>query len=228
MIPDLAKLETIINYHFSDRELLRFALTHRSSLNDPNVRQSNERLEFLGDAVLELVISNYLYDQNPNAPEGYLTAARSMVVRTQSLANIAKNLNLGAFLIMSRGEAATGGRDNSSILENAVEALIGALYKDGGYSAAFEFIKTHIFPSADQIISKGQLKDSKSSLQELIQKQGYSSPTYTVVSEIGPDHDKTFVVKVFSNSKELAKGSGKSKQEAEQDAAKNALNSLLL
>ncbi len=222
---DTAKLQDQIQYHFKDQVLLSTALTHRSSLNEQGIKQSNERLEFLGDAVLELIITNYLFHERPADPEGVLTAARSAIVKTESLANVAKSINLGNYLHMSKGEVMSGGRENNATLENTVEALIGAIFKDGGLPAAAAFVDQHIIPHAKEILAKNQLKDPKSMLQERVQGPGLVSPNYQVVTQTGPDHDKTFEVSVSVNNKELGRGKGKSKQEAEQQAAQQAINS---
>ncbi|MFZ2202555.1 MAG: ribonuclease III [Microgenomates group bacterium] len=223
---DLTTLQKSLNYDFKDSQLLATALTHRSSLNEQGVKESNERLEFLGDAVLEMVITNYLYQARPDEPEGFLTAARSAVVRTESLAEIARSINLGSYLRMSKGEAMGGGRENPSILENTVEALIGAIFKDGGLEKASDFIYRFIVPQAQIILTKKELKDAKSLYQEKIQSQGLFSPQYKVISQAGPDHNKTFEVAVFVDNQETGRGKGKSKQEAEQLAAQKALGLL--
>ncbi len=219
----LTDLQKRIDYLFRDQTLITTALTHRSTLNEQGVKESNERLEFLGDAVLELVITNFLYESRPNDPEGFLTAARSAVVRTESLSEIAKQLKLGEALHMSKGEAMGGGRENPSLLENSLEALVGAIFKDGGFEQASHFIAKFIIPKAKEILSKNELKDSKSLYQEKIQSQALT-PAYKVVKEEGPDHDKTFEVAVYVNDQETGRGKGRSKQEAEQQAAKKALN----
>ena len=221
---DLTPLQKSLNYDFQDPTLLATALTHRSSLNEQGVKESNERLEFLGDAVLEMIITNYLYQEKPNEPEGFLTAARSAVVRTESLAEVARSITLGSYLRMSKGEAMGGGRENPSILENTVEALIGAIFKDGGLPKASDFIHRFIVPQAQMVLSKNELKDAKSLYQEKIQSLGLLSPAYKVMSEEGPDHNKIFEVAVFVENKETGRGRGKSKQEAEQQAAQKALN----
>lgn len=216
-------LPTLLKYKFKNEKLLDLALTHRSFLNESSEPESNERLEFLGDAVLELLISEYLYLKRPSDPEGILTAARSAIVRTETLAEVARNLKLGEFLKMSKGEEKSGGRTNTSLLANATESIIGALFLDGGIATASAFVENHILPVAETIIEANNFKDSKSLLQEKIQELGYPSPLYKTVSETGPDHDKTFIVAVFAENHELANGSGKSKQTAQQQAAANAL-----
>lgn len=224
MNPDkLQKLQSQINYQFNDPKLLRRALTHRSYLNEAEqALKSNERLEFLGDAVLELLISRYLFKNQPQQPEGVLTAARSAIVRTESLAKIAQNLNLGDYLFLSRGEEQTGGRQNEHLLANTTEALVGAIYLDGGLEACQSFIQKNLLPLAQNILSK-PLKDPKSKLQEKIQAKGYPSPTYQTIKQSGPDHDTNFTIAVIVNGTQLATGQGKNKQSAQQNAARKAL-----
>lgn len=217
------KLEEKLNYHFKDQALLSTALTHRSCLNNPNTTKSYERLEFLGDAILEKMISVFLYNKYPDKMEGYLTAARSATVRTESLSSICRKYGFDSFILMSKGEESTGGRSNPSILEDVIESLIGALYLDGGPLVAQNFFDQFILPGANQTITQSQLKDPKSLLQEKIQAQGLTSPVYKTVSEAGPDHSKTFEVEVLVSDKSLAQGQGKNKQEAEQQAAEKAL-----
>ncbi len=223
---NLAKLEAVIGFEFKDKSLLELALTHRSVLNELGTKISNERLEFLGDAVLELVVSEYLYQTKPVSPEGILTAARSVIVRTESLAQIAKKLGLGDVLKLSRGEEKTGGRKNESLLANTTEAVIGAIYLDAGFEAAQTFIKLQVLPPAIEGLDEN-LKDAKSMLQEKVQELGFSAPVYTTIQEIGPDHEKLFVVEVTAmDKKQLAIGRGKNKQIAQQQAAKNALKKI--
>ena len=211
-----------LSYNFKNPDLLSKALTHRSYLNEAKVSESNERLEFLGDAVLELIISEYLFHQHPDQPEGQLTAARSAIVRTETLARLATELKLGEALNMSRGEEKSGGRANISLLANTTEAVIGAIFLDGGLTAAKDFVATHLFPIAAKIL-QGDLKDAKSLLQEKVQELGFNSPSYATLSEEGPDHNKIFTVAVSVSGKQLATGEGKNKQAAQQDAAQNAL-----
>jgi ribonuclease-3 len=219
---NLKPLEDLLGYTFKDEALLGTALTHRSCLNEPGVTESYERLEFLGDAVLEMMISVYLYNKYPHKMEGYLTAARSATVRTESLSKISKDHGIDSFINMSKGEESTGGRSNPSILEDVIESLIGALYCDGGIKAANKFFVQFILPKAKDIISEDQLKDAKSILQEKVQSKGFVSPVYKTTKESGPDHSKTFEVAVLVDNREITSGSGKSKQEAEQNAAKKA------
>jgi len=220
---DSDSLQVTIDYRFKDKELLKTALTHRSTLNEPETRESYERLEFLGDAVLEMLISEYLFKSHPDKQEGFLTAARSATVRTESLSDIAKNLNLGSYIKMSKGEESTGGRNNASTLEDVTESLIGAIFLDGGLDSARGFFSRFIVPIADSVVSEDRLKDSKSALQEKVQSHNLQTPTYLTVKEIGPDHDKTFESAVVIEGKQIATGIGKSKQEAEQKAAQKAL-----
>jgi len=220
---NLKPLQNLLGYTFKNEKLLQIALTHRSCLNEPGVTESYERLEFLGDAVLEMIISVYLFNKYPDKMEGYLTAARSATVRTESLSKISKHHGIDTYIIMSKGEESTGGRNNPSILEDVIESLIGALYCDGGLDAANQFFKNFILPNAESIINENQLKDAKSLLQEKAQSKGFVSPLYKTVKESGPDHNKTFEVVVLVNDKEITTGSGKSKQEAEQNAAKKAV-----
>jgi len=220
---NLEALQKTLGYQFKDQDLLRTALTHRSTLNDPGTKDSYERLEFLGDAILEMLISAYLFQNYPDKQEGFLTAARSATVRTESLSGLARSLDLGEYIIMSKGEESTGGRNNPSTLEDVVESLIGALYTDGGLPQAQVFFDRFVAPIALTVVSQGQLKDPKSTLQERIQAKGLPAPTYLVAKEIGPDHDKTFEIVVNINGGISATGIGKSKQEAEQKAAQKAL-----
>ncbi len=217
-------LESILKYRFNDSSLLVTALTHRSSLNENKGSVSNERLEFLGDAVLELLISDFLYKVKPDEPEGVLTANRSAIVRTESLSTVAQKLKLGDYLIMSKGEETTGGRTNTSLLANTTESIIGAIYLDGGLLHAQNFIDNHLLDHARNILETDPLKDYKGLLQEAVQKKGLPSPTYREISSVGPDHAKTFTIEVLVNNKPLGTGSGKSKQDAEQAAAQKALN----
>ncbi len=221
--PSLKTLQEAIGYDFKDESLLEKALTHRSCLNQPGITDTYERLEFLGDAILEMLISVYLYNEYPDKMEGYLTAARSATVRTESLSEISKKHHFNDFILMSKGEESTGGRKNSSILEDVIESLIGALYLDGGLKTAKNFFEKFILPNAVDIIALDKLKDSKSLLQEKVQSQGLTSPIYRTIGEIGLDHNKTFEVEVIVENKQLATGKGKNKQEAEQKAAQKAL-----
>lgn len=222
---NLQELEANLGYSFKHPELLQTALIHRSFLNESNTSASNERLEFLGDAVLELIVSEFLFQTLPEAPEGILTAARAAIVRTESLAQIAVQLKLGDFLNLSHGEEKSGGRTNVSLLANTFEAVLGAIYLDGGLSVCQQYLQTHLVPYAQTAI-QGNLKDPKSTLQEKVQELGYPSPTYETVSQLGPDHDKKFEVAVFADNIKLATGTGRNKQTAQQAAAASALENL--
>jgi ribonuclease III len=210
---------------FIDQNLLTQALTHRSALNESthNVTESNERLEFLGDAVLELVTTNYLFTAYPAEPEGTLTAYRSALVKTTSLAKVALSLNLGEKILMSRGEEAGGGRTNESLLADTFEAIVGALFIDQQLDAVESFLQDHLFTTFPEILKYKLYQDAKSSLQEIVQAKGLPTPTYSVVQEEGPDHDKIFTVEVLVGESIVGTGSGKSKQIAQQEAAQDAL-----
>lgn len=210
---------------FHNQQLLATALTHRSALNEKDSVsiQSNERLEFLGDAVLELAATKFLYARFPEEQEGVLTAYRSALVKTTSLATVAETLGLGEQLKMSRGEESTGGRSNPSLLADTLEAVIGALYLDQGFDTAEAFLAEHLFITVDAILKDRLYKDPKSELQEQVQALGKETPTYAVMSESGPDHNKEFTVSVSVNGEVIAQGTGKSKQQAQQAAAQEAL-----
>lgn len=211
---------------FGNSELFDLAMTHRSWVNEhKGKRTSNERLEFLGDAILEYIVSEELYKKFPKKDEGYLTALRSNLVNTSSLAETAKKLNLGDEIFLSKGEEEGGGRQNTSLLADTVEALIGALFIDSGIKKAKKFIVQNILNDLDKR-AKQPLKDPKSSLQEYVQAKGFPAPRYQVVSQIGPDHAKKFIVEVFVQDEVWGKGEGNSKASAEQEAAKNALSVL--
>lgn len=210
---------------FKNKDLLTTALTHRSALNEKvsTSLESNERMEFLGDAVLELITTKFLYDGHPNEQEGILTAYRSALVKTETLAETSLEIGLDKKLYMSKGEEATGGRTNIGILADSFEALLGAMYLDRGYEIAKEFLNKNLFPKLKEIKEKKLYRDGKSLLQEVVQAKSFQAPRYEVINEEGPDHDKNFVVAVFVNGKEISQGSGHSKQEAQQDAARQAL-----
>lgn len=211
-------------------KLLKQALTHRSWLNENSSlkTQSNERLEFLGDAVLELVVTEYLYTTLPNEQEGKLTALRAALVRTETLAHIAKKLGIGEMIRLSKGEELTGGRTNLSLLANTFEAIIGATYLESGKEKVTKFVQKVLLPELKNIQEQNLEKDSKSSLQEIVQSQNLPAPVYKVSREEGPDHDKIFTVSVYIDGNRIATGNGKSKQLAQQQAAKHALEKKLL
>jgi ribonuclease III len=219
----LDKLQETIGYQFKDLTFLQTALTHRSSLNETGITKSYERLEYLGDAILEMLITDYLFRTYTEEDEGYLTTARSVIVRTKSLSALAIKIGLPNYLHMSRGEEVGGGRGNPSILEDSVESLIGAIYLDGGLKSTKIFFEKYLIPHAQELLANGQLKDPKSLLQEKVQSQGFNSPDYKIIKEQGPDHQKEFIVAVFVKNKKISEGKGKNKQEAEQMAAHQAL-----
>lgn len=208
---------------FSDKKLWKKALTHRSWINESeNARESNERLEFLGDAVLEFVVSEDLFRKFPNKEEGFLTALRANIVNTHNLAAFAKRAGVGEALLLSKGEKQGGGAENPSLLADTVEAIIGAIFIDRGFGAAEEFIKNNLLRDLEEKL-KEPLKDPKSRLQEMVQAKGFSTPKYKVISESGPDHNKKFVVEAVVDGKTLGRGEGKSKNQAEQAAAEKSL-----
>jgi ribonuclease III len=218
------QLEKNLGITFNNRELLKNALIHRSFLNEnPQILQSNERLEFLGDAVLEFIVSEILFKQFSKEDEGHLTVLRSRLVNTTSLAATARQLDLGAMLFLSRGEEKSGGRENTSLLADTVEAILGAIYLDQGIDGAYVFVNSFIVTKIPEIVKKS-LKDAKSLLQEYVQANGHSAPVYKTVTENGPDHAKTFTVEVQVDRKPYAQGEGTSKQIAAQNAAQNALD----
>jgi ribonuclease-3 len=212
--------------NFINKDLLETALTHKSCLNEnPDLKESNERLEFLGDAILEFVITETLYKSFPDKQEGYLTSLRANLVNTQNLAEVAKKLNIGNLIHLSKGEEDGGGRENPSLLSDTVEAIIGALYLDQGLEKVEEFIKQNLVTEIPEKTAK-PLKDAKSRFQEYIQAKGLPAPKYKVLKESGPDHDRDFVVQVLVEGKVMGEGVGKSKSQAEQEAAKKALSFL--
>ena len=224
-LPELGQLEKKLSLKFRSEDLLLQALTHRSYLNEnPSFRVGhNERLEFLGDAVLELVVTEALYARFPEKPEGELTSFRAALVNAKMLSDVAVDLGINDFLLLSRGEAKDMGRARQFILANAFEALVGALYLDQGYALSKEFIARVLFPRLDEVMAKRLYKDPKSLFQEEAQEREGVTPTYEVLREWGPDHDKHFVVGVFLADKLIAEGEGPSKQLAQEAAARQAL-----
>ncbi len=222
--PDLKTLLTLLDLKFDNPDLLQRAFIHRSYLNEhPKLGlEHNERLEFLGDAVLELVVTDYLYRNFPN-PEGDLTNWRSALVKTESLSAVAAVLELGQYLKLSRGEAKGNERSRALISANCVEALIGAIYLDQGYDAAHRFVAENIIATLPHILEVGSWVDPKSKFQELAQERDGLTPSYRVLEESGPDHDKVFTVGAFVGSKLCGQGQGSSKQAAQQMAAEDAL-----
>ena len=222
---DFSALEKKLNIKFKNKDFLIQAFTHRSYLNEnPDFYLShNERLEFLGDAVLELVVTEYLYQKYPEKPEGELTNWRAALVNAKMLSNLAQELDFNDFLLLSRGEEKEIGKARQYILANAFEAFIGAIYLDQGYKPCQEFIKKYLLKKLPEIIEKGLFKDVKSRFQEEAQERVKITPTYKVLDEWGPDHAKHFIVGVFLGEELVAKGEGSSKQEAEEEAAREAL-----
>lgn len=222
---DLIAYASSIGLTFKNLELLEEALTHRSFLNEnKSAKSHNERLEFLGDAVLELAVTKFLFDTFPTKPEGDLTAYRAALVNTFSLCDVAEELGMNDMLLLSKGEKRDTGRARQIILADAFEALLGALYLDQGFDAAEAFVAKHLYPKLDAVLLNKTYQDAKSRFQEMAQDEEGITPRYKTISEEGPDHARTFTVGVFLNEKEVARGEGKSKQEAEQSAAKNALD----
>ena len=219
------QFEQKIGYQFKNERLLEQAFTHRSYINENRGerREHNERLEFLGDAVLELVVTEFLFAKYPDKPEGDLTSYRAALVNTVSISNSATNLGMNEFLLLSRGEAKDTGRARQIILANAFEAVIGAIYLDQGYESAKKFIAEQLFHKTDEVVEKGLWQDAKSRFQEIAQEKNSVTPSYDVISQTGPDHDKRFVVGVYLGEEQIAAGEGRSKQEAEQVAAQKAL-----
>ncbi len=214
------KLEQNIGIEFSNKLLLETSVTHRSYLNEHrDVPEHNERLEFLGDAVLELIVSDYLYRKFADRAEGELTSFRSALVRTDSLAESAKKLKIGEYLRLSRGEEESGGREKDYLLANAFEAILGAIYLDKGYEEAKNFIYRTLIPKLGEIVEYRLDIDNKTRIQELAQSEYKTTPTYEVINEEGPDHDKTFTVVVKIDDKIIGEGTGSSKQKAEERAA---------
>ncbi|HAV14802.1 MAG TPA: ribonuclease III [Candidatus Pacebacteria bacterium] len=210
-----------------DSALEKTAFTHRSALNEfPDFTESNERLEFLGDAVLELSASKYLYENFPQDPEGTLTNYRSSLVKTTTLAKLAASLGMGQRLILSKGEVQGGGRTNTALLANTFEAYIGALYLDQGFETVDVFLRAHLYPLLEGIRSKNLHKDAKSKLQEYLQSQHEEPPVYIVTKEDGPAHQRLFEVSLQVKGKEIATAEGKTKQDAQQTAATKALEIL--
>ena len=221
----MEKLEEKIGYSFKDPALLRNALTHSSYANESRDKgvHSNERLEFLGDSVLGLVTSDYIFNLYRDIPEGELTKLRAALVCEQALHEQAESIGLSQYLYLGRGEEAGGGRTRTSILADATEALIGAIYLDGGMEKAREFVLSFIKPSVKKHAHGANFHDYKTMLQEIVQKNREETLSYRMAGQEGPDHNKTFRMEVLLNSNVIAEGVGHSKKEAEQDAAHKAL-----
>lgn len=222
---DFSKLEDKLDLEFNDQDLLVQAFIHRSYLNEhPNFElDDNERLEFLGDAVLELVVTNYLFKNYPEKPEGVLTNWRAALVNADRLSEVAREVKLNDFLLLSEGESKQKGKARDYILADVVEALLGAIYLDQGFEECRNFVEKYIIKKLPKIIEEGLYKDSKSLFQEKAQEQVSITPTYKVLEEWGPDHEKHFEVGVFLDDEKVAEGEGSSKLEAEKEAAEKGL-----
>jgi ribonuclease-3 len=226
-MPDLAELQQRLGSRFRDESLLRLALTHPSIAHEQDTDwPNNQRLEFLGDAILGAVLSQQLYEQFADADEGLLTKSRAKLVNATSLAAHGRALDLGAHLILSRGEENTGGRIRPSILADAFEALLGAIFLDRGFDAAREFIVREFAGDCAELVLPAGIENPKGELQEWLQAKSPVAPVYETISAAGPDHDPDFVCAVLHEGRELARGSGKSKKAAESDAALTALKKL--
>ncbi len=223
--PDFSGFEEIAGIIFKNKDLLKRAFTHRSYLNENRDLEysHNERLEFLGDAVLELIVTEYLFEKYPDSTEGDLTAYRASLVNAIILSEAAQKINVNDFLLLSKGEAKDTGKARQSILANTMEAIIGAIYLDQGYDASKYFISRNLFHLIEKIIADKSWIDSKSKFQEKAQEEVNLTPLYKSLKEEGPDHDKRFTIGVYLDKELVAEGIGMSKQEAEQDAAKKAL-----
>lgn len=225
---DFTDLLNTLNLKFNNHKLLEQAFLHRSYLNEVKQEmESNERLEFLGDSVLSLVISFHLFILRPKDNEGELTNLRAHIVKTVSLAEASKKMDLGKYLLLSKGEEISGGRENPQLLANTYEALLGATFIDLGFESAKAVIEQTLLPFFEKELKIGPPKDAKSNLQEVIQQKFKQSPNYKIIDTEGPDHAKQFIVAVYVSGKEMGRGQGNSKQVAEEQAARVALQSLI-
>ncbi len=223
----ISELNEKLGLGFSDLDLLKQAFVHRSATNEVKSgkrRTHNERVEFLGDAVLELIISEYLFRTYPDRTEGELTSFRAATVRTETLAETGRELKLGEYLTMSKGEAITGGRDKDYLLANTFEALLGALYLDQGLQACEKFLRKHLIPKIDHIVRFRLDIDAKTKFQEIVQAKYHTTPTYRLVRAVGPDHDRVFTMEVLVNKRSFGVGEGRTKQKAQEAAANAALS----
>jgi ribonuclease-3 len=225
---DLLSFLNTLNIECKNPKYFEEAFTHRSYINErkSDLLAHNERIEFLGDAVLELIVTEYLFNTYPQRPEGELTSFRAAIVKTDSLASEAKKLGFGKYLRMSKGEEATGGKEKDYLLANTFEALLGAIYLDQGYEIAKEFINSHLLYKVEEIVTDRLDIDSKTKFQEIAQELFKFTPIYTVISEEGPDHDKVFTMAVMVGNKEYGRGKGSSKQRAEEMAATEGLKAI--
>ncbi|MFC1729787.1 ribonuclease III [candidate division KSB1 bacterium] len=222
---NIKEFETKLGVSFNDINVLRHAFVHRSYINEHKESglEHNERLEFLGDAVLELVVTDFLFGKYPEKTEGELTAYRAALVNTNSLSEASSRLGVNEYLLLSKGESQDMGRARQYILANTFESIVGALYIDQGYDASQKFIADNLFGLIEEIVSKRLWQDSKSLFQEKSQEHASVTPRYELIEEKGPDHDREFVIGVYLDKELVATGKGRAKQEAEQEAAKNAL-----
>ncbi len=222
---DFTPFEQSIGITFINKDILKHAFIHRSYINEnpKSGLEHNERLEFLGDAVIELVVTDYLFRNYPTNHEGDLTAYRSALVNAVIMGEVARDLGMNDYLLLSKGESKDTGRARQTILANTYESFVGALYLDQGYAACDAFVKDTLLIKLDDIIKNKAWKDPKSRIQEEAQERVGVTPAYKVVAETGPDHDKNFTIGIFFGDKKIAEGKGRSKQEGEQAAAQNAL-----
>ncbi len=226
---NIARLEKILGVKFKDENILTQALTHRSYINEnPDFHLShNERLEFLGDAVLELIVTDYLFMEYPEKAEGELTSWRAALVNAKMLSMLGKEIGLQDFLLLSKGESKETGKSRDYIVANAFEALVGAIYLDIGYKKTETFISKFLLPKLPSIIKGELFRDAKSTLQEVAQEKEGITPSYRVLKEWGPDHAKQFIVGVFLRDRKIGEGEGSSKQEAEVQAAQDGLKTIM-
>ncbi|QQR80959.1 MAG: ribonuclease III [Deltaproteobacteria bacterium] len=224
----LKKLEGLLGYRFKKKELLNRAITHKSFANENKMppEEHNERLEFLGDAVLELTVSELLVNKYPTFSEGKLSKLRAAIVNEKQLAHIARDFRLGEFLLLGKGEEQTGGREKDSLLADAFEAILGAIYQDRGFSKSIDFVHKHYENLLGDQSPENFFKDYKTDLQEKSQELYHSVPRYRLAKESGPDHDKVFDVELYIRQELMGRGVGRNKKEAEQQAAKEALERL--
>lgn len=227
-MPDFAEFERLIDYQFADKALLQEALTHRSFINETkdDDRRDNERLEFLGDAVLDFIVADMLFRRFLRMPEGELTQLRSALVKTESLARLGQGCQIGRFILMGKGEARSGGRVRANILCRTFEAFVGAVYMDGGLAAVHKVIHPRMEQQLDFVITNALHRDARSELQELSQSELSLTPRYRMVGTEGPEHEKAFLVEVVIDSKVIGRGAGSSKRLAAQAAAREALQRL--
>lgn len=220
----LEELESKLGYKFKDQVLLLRAITHSSYANEnKDMEGDNEKLEFLGDSVLGLIITHLLMDEFPHSSEGKLSQLKASIINEEDLAKVSKEMDFGQYILLGKGEEASQGREKKSILSDCLEAVVGAIYLDGGFEEVFTLVKRHFFPLIQEIKMNGLKKDYKSEFQAYMQNMFKEAPKYVLSKELGPEHDKSFEVEVFFRERVIARGVGKSKKEAEQRAAEEAL-----